>query len=37
MSIIDYIKKFEELSQFSLHMVSRNELKVNQFLQGLKV
>ena len=36
MSVSDYIKKFEELSRFAPHMVSTNELKVNQFLQGLK-
>ena len=36
MSVSDYIKKFKELSRFAPHMASRNELKVNQFLQGLK-
>lgn len=36
MSVCDYIKKFDELSRFAPHMVSTNELKVNQFLQGLK-
>ena len=36
MSVCDYIKKFNELSHFAPHIVSTNELKVNQFLQGLK-
>ena len=36
MSVCDYIKKFDELSRFAPHMVGTNELKVNQFLQGLK-
>ena len=36
MSVAEYIHKFDELSRYVPHMVVTNELKVNQFIQGLK-
>ena len=36
MSVTEYIRKFDELSRYAPHMVATNELKVDQFIQGLK-
>ena len=32
----EYIRKFEELSRYAPHLVTTNELKVEQFVEGLK-
>ena len=36
MSVDEYIKKFEELSRYAPHLVGTNELKIEQFVEGLK-
>ena len=36
MSVDEYIRKFEELSRYAPHLVTTNELKVEQFVEGLK-
>ena len=36
MSVDEYIKKFEELSRYAPHLVRTNELKIEQFVEGLK-
>ena len=36
MSVDEYIRKFEELSRYAPHIVTTNELKVEQFVEGLK-
>ena len=36
MSIAEYISKFDELPRYAPHMVTTTELKVHQFIQGLK-
>ena len=36
MFVAEYIRKFNELSQYVPHMVATNELKVDQFMQGLR-
>ena len=36
MSVAEYIRKFDELSRYAPHMVATNELKVDQFMQGLR-
>lgn len=36
LSVTNYIKKFDELSQFAPYMVSTDELKVERFLEGLR-
>ena len=33
----EYIRKFEELSRYAPHLVTTNELKVLQFVEGLKL
>lgn len=34
--MVEYICKFDELSQYALHIVATNELKMDHFLQGLR-
>lgn len=34
--MVDYICKFNELSHYEPHIVATNELKVDQFMQGLR-
>ena len=36
MSVDEYIRKFEELSRYAPHLVGTNELKIEQFVEGLK-
>ena len=36
MSMDEYIRKFEELSRYAPHLVGTNELKIEQFVEGLK-
>ncbi|KAL2518587.1 Uncharacterized protein Adt_14834 [Abeliophyllum distichum] len=36
MTVLEYIRKFEELSRFVTHMVGTNGLKVDRFLEGLR-
>ena len=36
MSVDEYIRKFEELSRYAPHLVNTNELKVEQFVEGLR-
>ena len=36
MSMDEYIRKFEELSRYGPHLVGTNELKIEQFVEGLK-
>ena len=33
----EYIRKFEELSRYAPHLVGTNELKIEQFVEGLKL
>ena len=36
MCVVEYIRRFDELSWYAPHMVATNELKVDQFIQSLK-
>ena len=36
MSVDEYITKFEELSRYAPHLFRTNELKIEQFVEGLK-
>ena len=37
MSVDEYIRKFEELSRYAPHLVGTNELKIEQFVEGLRL
>ena len=36
MSVDEYIRKFEELSRYAPYLVGTNELKIEQFVEGLR-
>ena len=36
MFVAEYIRRFDELSWYAPHIVATNELKVDQFIKGLK-
>ena len=36
MSVDEYIRKFEELFRYAQHLVSTDELKIDQFVEGLR-
>ena len=37
MTVGDYIKKFKQLSRFATHMINTDVLKVERFLEGLRL
>ena len=36
MSVLEYIRKFDELSRYAPHMVATEDLKNDHFMQGLR-